>query len=62
MATKKGGLGKGLGRGLDALIQADDEVLESIASQDIKKSGETILKINDITLYLSLLNSLFSIF
>lgn len=48
MAAKKGGLGKGLGRGLDALIQADDEVLESITPQNTKKSGETILKINDI--------------
>lgn len=48
MAAKKGGLGKGLGKGLDVLIQANDEVLETIAPQEIKKTGETILKINDI--------------
>lgn len=48
MAAKKNGLGKGLGRGLDALIQADDEILESVAPQSENKTGETILKINDI--------------
>ncbi len=48
MAAKKGGLGKGLGRGLDALIQADDDVLETITPTNSNKSGETILKINDI--------------
>lgn len=48
MAVKKGGLGKGLGKGLDVLIQANDEVLETIAPQETKKTGETILKINDI--------------
>ena len=48
MAVKKGGLGKGLGKGLDVLIQANDEVLETIAPQETKRTGETILKINDI--------------
>ncbi|MBE5948660.1 MAG: ParB/RepB/Spo0J family partition protein [Lachnospiraceae bacterium] len=48
MAAKKGGLGKGLGKGLDVLIQANDEVLETITPQEINKTGETILKINDI--------------
>lgn len=44
MAAKKSGLGKGL----DVLIQANDEMLETIAPQNDKKNGETILKINDI--------------
>lgn len=48
MAAKKSGLGKGLGKGLDVLIQANDEVLETITTQNNNKSGETILKINDI--------------
>lgn len=44
MAAKKSGLGKGL----DVLIQANDEMLETIAPQNDNKNGETILKINDI--------------
>ena len=35
MATKKGGLGKGLGKGLDVLIQANDEVLEMLKQGQI---------------------------
>ena len=46
MAAKKGGLG----RGLDVLIQESDEVIElqTNVSQNDKKGGEILLKINDI--------------
>ena len=48
MTSKKGGLGKGLGKGLDSLIQTSEEVLETINVSENSKKGETILKINDI--------------
>lgn len=46
MSVKKNG--RGLGKGLDVLIQSSDDVIDDVTSQKSEKDGETILKINDI--------------